>query len=51
MFTIPVDTFLETTKSNEKNVNISMGVSLLENQNWYYRDHPGKGSIIMFWLR
>ena len=50
MFTIFVNTFLEfvTSDFEKKNVNISMGVSLLEEQNWYYRYHLGK-ILLMYW--
>ena len=36
MFTIFVNTLLQSSTDDKKNVNISMGVSLLEKQNWYY---------------
>ena len=39
MFTIPVNTFLESPTGDLKIVNISMRVSLLEKQNWHYGNH------------
>ena len=49
MFNIPVNTFLKSsTVDFKKDFKISMRVSLLEKQNWYYRDHLEKISM-MFW--
>ena len=37
MFTVPINTLLESPSDDKKTVNISMGVSL-EKQNWYYEN-------------
>ena len=47
MFTTPINTFLESLSVDEKkkrrrNISISMEVTLLENQNWYYKGHLGR---------
>ena len=43
-----VTTFLEYLSVNLKNVTFSMGVSLLEKQNWCLREHLGKNPM-MYW--
>ena len=50
MFTIPMKTFLESTIGDYKNGNISMQVSLLEKQNWYFEERLKKIPI-MCWQR
>ena len=53
MFIIPVNTFMEDAISDKKNVDISMGVSLLEKQNWYYGDYLGWLVLLLinpFWV-
>ena len=43
----PINTFLESSTGEKKNVNISIGISSLEKQNWYYGDHLGKVKIML----
>ena len=45
---LTINEFLESPISDYKNVNISMEVSFLEKQYWYYKDHLEK-ILMMSW--